>query len=271
MPLHLRHRDQYGAWRDASHQCAQLAGSVQAFAPERGRWSLLPDGAGARRRCAGRAGQAAAGSRGLFWLGAALADRLPPGSYRWRRQPASLPRSCPSRWAGRYGGYRYARYASGRVSTQRGHAWSHRPAWIRRYLAAAIASQQLARDLINTPANDMGPEELEQAARALAERHGGRIEVISGAALRRNSFRWSRWWGRAVPARPRLIDLRFARAGAPRVTLVGKGVCFDSGGLDIKASAGMALMKKDMGGAASALATAQHAARCWMSASNCAC
>jgi leucyl aminopeptidase len=125
----------------------------------------------------------------------------------------------------------------------------------RAWLAAAIASQQLARDLINTPANDMGPEELAGVAGELAARHGGSMEITSGAALEQQ-FPLIAMVGKGSPRSPRLIDLRFALPGAPRVTLVGKGVCFDTGGLDIKAAAGMLLMKKDMGGAACALATA---------------
>jgi leucyl aminopeptidase len=125
----------------------------------------------------------------------------------------------------------------------------------RTWLGAAIASQQLARDLINTPANDMGPEELAGVAVELAAQHGGTAQIIGGAQLEQH-FPLIAMVGRGSARPPRLIDLRFARPGAPRVTLVGKGVCFDSGGLDIKAPAGMLLMKKDMGGAACALATA---------------
>jgi leucyl aminopeptidase len=102
----------------------------------------------------------------------------------------------------------------------------------------------------------MGPAELEQEARGLATRHGGELQVIQGETLQRE-FPLVAAVGQGSPRAPRLIDLRFSRPGAPRVTLVGKGVCFDSGGLDIKPSTGMAWMKKDMGGAAAALATAQ--------------
>ncbi|MGE0854453.1 MAG: M17 family metallopeptidase [Hyphomicrobiaceae bacterium] len=114
------------------------------------------------------------------------------------------------------------------------------------------------RDLINTPASDLGPEELAAAAAALAERHGASCNVIIGDDLLAHNFPMIHAVGRASSRAPRLIDLNWSKpggaAGAPRLTLVGKGICFDTGGLDIKPSSGMLLMKKDMGGAAAALA-----------------
>ena len=114
----------------------------------------------------------------------------------------------------------------------------------------------LARDLVNTPANDMGPQEMEDAARALGDRFGAAIEVTDGEALEQH-FPMIHAVGRASPRWPRLIDLTWGPAEAPKVTLVGKGVAFDTGGLDIKPAAAMRNMKKDMGGAANALALAQ--------------
>jgi len=117
----------------------------------------------------------------------------------------------------------------------------------------------LARDLINTPANDMGPAELEAAARELAQRHGASIASVIGDDLLARNFPLIHAVGRAADGMaraPRLIDMRWGDESAPKVTLVGKGVCFDSGGLDIKPDSAMLLMKKDMGGAASVLALA---------------
>lgn len=114
----------------------------------------------------------------------------------------------------------------------------------------------LARDLINTPANDMGPEAIEKAARAIAREFKARVKVTKGEALRRG-FPMVHAVGRAASEEPRLIDFTWGPRGAPRVTLVGKGVAFDTGGLDIKPSSSMLLMKKDMGGAANVLALAQ--------------
>lgn len=114
----------------------------------------------------------------------------------------------------------------------------------------------LGRDLINIPSNDMGPEELEAVARQVATKHAAAIGTIVGDDLLANNYPLIHAVGRASTRAPRLIDVSWGRADAPRVTIVGKGVCFDTGGLDLKPAAGMLLMKKDMGGAASALALA---------------
>lgn len=119
-------------------------------------------------------------------------------------------------------------------------------------IANAVA---LGRDLVNTPANDLGPAALERAARALARAHGARVKAIVGPALLKQNFPLVHAVGRAAAEAPRIVDIAWnARAKGPSVTLVGKGVCFDTGGLDIKPDAAMLLMKKDMGGAAAALA-----------------
>jgi leucyl aminopeptidase len=114
-----------------------------------------------------------------------------------------------------------------------------------------------ARDLINTPAGDLGPEQLAGTAAQLAASGGARLQVTVGDELLAANYPLIHAVGRASARAPRLIDLRWGDAAAPRVTLVGKGVCFDTGGLDIKPAASMLLMKKDMGGAAIALGTAQ--------------
>ncbi len=119
----------------------------------------------------------------------------------------------------------------------------------------AMVATYLVRDLINTPAGDMGPAELAEAATTLAKRHKAKVTVTTGAALIKKNYPAIHAVGRASARAPRLIDLRWGAKG-PRVTLVGKGVCFDSGGLDLKSAAGMLLMKKDMGGAAHALGLA---------------
>lgn len=126
-------------------------------------------------------------------------------------------------------------------------------------LAAArieLEAVGLARDLINTPANDFGPEELADAARRLAERFDAPFKVISGEDLLEKNFPMIHAVGKASTRAPRLIDFSWGDEANPRVTLVGKGVCFDTGGLDIKPPSSMLLMKKDMGGAANVLALA---------------
>lgn len=122
-------------------------------------------------------------------------------------------------------------------------------------IEAQAAGEYLARDLINTPASDMGPQDLENAARELAGRHGAEISVITGDALLERNFPMIHTVGRAAQQAPRLVDMRWGHSG-PALTLVGKGVCFDTGGLNLKPGASMGLMKKDMGGAAAVLGLA---------------
>jgi leucyl aminopeptidase len=124
---------------------------------------------------------------------------------------------------------------------------------------AAIVAEAifLARDLINTPALDLGPAELAQAVQGVAERFDADCRTLVGEDLLREGYPAIHAVGQASPRAPRMVDLRWGKEDAPRVALVGKGVCFDTGGLDIKPSQGMALMKKDMGGAAITLALAQ--------------
>ena len=123
-------------------------------------------------------------------------------------------------------------------------------------LQRIVEGVTLARDLINTPANDLGPAQLEDAARKLAARHGAAVTAIVGDDLLAQNFPLIHAVGRAAAGAPRLIDITWGESHHPRVTLVGKGVCFDTGGLDIKPDSGMLNMKKDMGGAATALALA---------------
>jgi len=254
LPLYCIAESSFPAWRDQQTATARGWLDAAAFRPERGRWLLLPaEGGGVTAAVAGM-GKSVPDEPGWFWLAAGLSDRLPPADYRLAcllDPPAALLFSLG--WA--HGLYRYQRYRS------RADA-AARPRLLpiegvdQRYVAAATSASGWARDLINTPANDLGPAELEQEAMGLAQRHGGELQVVNGADLT-HGFPLIAAVGQGSPRAPRLLDLRFPRPGRPAVTLVGKGVCFDTGGLDMKASAGMALMKKDMGGAAVALATAQ--------------
>src|SRR5581483_2651993 len=115
----------------------------------------------------------------------------------------------------------------------------------------------LARDLVNTPANDMGPAELADTARGIAEKYGASFRSIVGEDLLKQNFPLIHAVGRASPRAPRLVDFTWGDAAHPKITLVGKGVCFDTGGLDIKPDSAMLIMKKDMGGAANVLAAAR--------------
>jgi leucyl aminopeptidase len=177
-----------------------------------------------------------------------LPQSLPAGSYRLAND-ARDPNLAAIAWG--LGSYRYARYKSN--STPRTVSLRLPQGADRDLVLNTIDAVKLGRDLINTPASDLGPAEIETAARDLAARHGARIEVTVGDELLAKNFPMIHAVGRASPRAPRLIDLAWGREGARTVTLVGKGITFDTGGLDIKPSSAMLLMKKDMGGAAAAL------------------
>jgi len=189
-----------------------------------------------------------------LWHVAGLSDRLPALAYRLAT-PLPAPAATHFVLGWLTGAYRMSRY---RVAPT-----SLRPALVPppeadlAYAQAAAKATALARDLINTPANDLGPAELADVARELAGRFGARCEILCGRDLKARDYPLIHAVGSGSPREPRLIDLRWGDARAPRVTLVGKGVCFDTGGLDLKPSAGMLLMKKDMGGAACALGLAE--------------
>ncbi|MGD1940924.1 MAG: M17 family metallopeptidase [Leptolyngbyaceae cyanobacterium] len=124
------------------------------------------------------------------------------------------------------------------------------------YIEAAVEATFLARDLVNTPANDMGPDDLAETARVLAVTYDADVTITQGPDLEAQNYPLIYAVGKASTAPPCLIDLRWGDVDAPKVTLVGKGVCFDSGGLDLKPAKGMLMMKKDMGGAAQVLGVA---------------
>jgi leucyl aminopeptidase len=181
---------------------------------------------------------------------------LPPGFYHLEGALGDAELAAVA-WG--LGAYRFRRYKAG--NGEGGGARLNLPAGAdRARVTAVLEGVWLGRDLINTPASDMGPQELEDAARELAAVHGAEVSSVVGDDLLTKNFPMIHAVGRASPRAPRLIDIKWARQGgnpsAPRVTLVGKGICFDTGGLDIKPAAGMLLMKKDMGGAAAALALA---------------
>ena len=186
------------------------------------------------------------------FLPGTLAGLLPAGTYRFANAPHDARLAA---LAFALGSYRFSRYRKAKDRAVR----LVLPDGVDGNDLTRIADGvTLARDLINTPANDMGPADLEAAARALAKRHGAKVRSIVGDALLKQNFPLIHAVGRAADSRraPRLIELRWGRANDPKVTLVGKGVCFDTGGLDLKPESAMLLMKKDMGGAATVLALA---------------
>jgi leucyl aminopeptidase len=178
-----------------------------------------------------------------------LVNLLPPGTYRFANAPHDARLAA---LAFALGAYQFARYRKAE------------PRNVRLVVPDGVDGDDLtriaegvtlARDLINTPSNDMGPDELEAAARALAEQHGAGFDVTRGNALAKD-FPLIQAVGMGSPRSPRLIDITWGKTSDPKITLVGKGVCFDTGGLDIKNDTGMLNMKKDMGGAATALGLA---------------
>ena len=239
-----RHR----AWLTAQppHVRAWLDG-IQ-FEAKPGRSALLPDAEGAPR-----GGLLLLSEPSEPWDFAALRDRLPAGD--WRLEPGSESLDLGQAalgWA--LASYRFDRYRKNEPKAAR-LAVAPEPETER---ASVIAEAIfLARDLINTPAADLGPAELAEAADAVAARFGATLRTVEGNALLDGNYPAIYAVGQASARPPRLIDLAWGEPGAPKLTLIGKGVCFDTGGLDLKTSGNMQLMKKDMGGAAVTLALAQ--------------
>jgi leucyl aminopeptidase len=188
------------------------------------------------------------------WHIAGAVDRLPGGPWRIETPlPAEAATAAALGWA--HGSYRFERYRSkpkAAASAVLVPPQLADMAYVRR-TAAAIA---MARDFINMPAADLSPERLADEALALARANGAEGRCIIGDALR-EGYPAIHAVGQASAVAPRLVDFTWGDPSAPKVTLVGKGVCFDTGGLDIKPAAGMLLMKKDMGGAACVLALAR--------------
>ena len=247
IPIHAVPAKDAKAWLAKQKRSGLAAAS--GFAGAAGALAALPDAKGGIAAWVLGLGD----SQDAFAL-AAAAEKLPAGTYRL----GEVPEFCGGAHAALawlMGGYGFDRYKKKAVRKTR----LVTPAGVDGAEISRIAENLfLARDLVNTPANDMGPAELEAAARALAKKHGAKISVVMGAALAKN-YPLVAAVGMGSPRAPRLIELTWTpatRKNAPLVTLVGKGVCFDSGGLDLKPSSAMLTMKKDMGGAACVLAVA---------------
>jgi leucyl aminopeptidase len=186
---------------------------------------------------------------------AALSEALPQGTYALGDVPADLG-GARGVLAWLLGSYSFDRYR------QSGKARPLPKLVVPRdvdgeEITRIAESVFLARDLVNTPSNDMGPEELAAAARGVAREYGAKLSIIAGEELIERNYPLVHAVGRASSRAPRLIDFSWGQAKAPKVTLVGKGVVFDSGGLDLKSAFNMLTMKKDMGGAAVVLAIAR--------------
>jgi leucyl aminopeptidase len=222
---------------------------TMGFSGALGEVLVIPDSKGGMRMALAGYGTAAKRARGRFHL-AAAAVKLPKGCYRLVGDLPDAETECLG-WL--LAAYRFDRYKSQLPMAAELIA----PDGIDVGAVEAIAAgEALTRDLINTPASDMGPEELEDAARGLAMEFGAEIHVITGDDLLDRNFPMIHAVGRASPRAPRLIDMSWGDTG-PKLTLVGKGVCFDTGGLNLKPGASMGLMKKDMGGSATVLGLAR--------------
>ena len=221
------------------------------FTAKSGTVVALPGHGGKVSRALVGHGAAGARKRNCFAIAAAAAT-LPEGTYRLESN-LSVEELNEAALGWLLASYTFDRYAKKDAPKARLIA----PEGVDAARIEAIAAGEfLTRDLVNTPSSDMGPEELEAAARQLAETFGASISVTLGDDLLAQDFPMIHTVGRASTRAPRLIDLSWGSEG-PSLTLVGKGVCFDTGGLDLKSAATMALMKKDMGGAATVLGLAR--------------
>ena len=250
IPIHVVAADDLDAALDSLSDQGRAWAQAQGFLAQLGQVVTFPDAEGGIVQVLVGYGSPAKRARGRFHMGA-VARKLPQGTYRIASglEGADLEEASLA-WL--LAGYSYDRYRkpadpiAGLVA----------PDDVDAARIGVIANgEALTRELINTPASDMGPDELEEASRALAGAHEAEINVIVGDDLISSNFPMIHTVGRASVREPRLIDMRWGEAG-PQLTLVGKGVCFDTGGLNIKPGGSMGLMKKDMGGAATVLGLA---------------
>lgn len=246
--LHLTDKAGFDAWLKAQPARVRNAVTAQGFKGKGYQLAFLP---GERDEWSAVLGVANVAELSV-WCLAKAAENLPEGTYRVEGRgpgPATLG------WL--LGQYRFDRYKDDKNPKGPRILLTDEPARVEEAVAIAEATF-LARDLVNIPAGDLGPAELETAALALADRFGAKVSVTRDHALDEGYPMIAAVGRAAAPGRePRLIELEYGDQRHPRIAIVGKGVCFDSGGLDIKPSSGMRLMKKDMGGAAHALALAR--------------
>ncbi|WP_419695890.1 leucyl aminopeptidase family protein [Mesorhizobium muleiense] len=243
LPVHLVAKDRLEGAGLASSSLAWA--KANGFSGQAGRTLILPDENGALAGALFGTGD----GEGALAIGA-LARALPAGDWHFA---STLAEPEIAAIALALGGYVFTRYGKKPGKTLR---FSLPPGAEAAYVRRIADGVFLTRDLVNTPTSDMGPDELEKAVRTLAGTYDAEVSVTRGDDLVKNNFPMIHAVGRASVGAPRLIDLIWGPENAPKVTLVGKGVCFDTGGLDIKPSSGMLLMKKDMGGAANVLGLA---------------
>lgn len=249
-PLHLVTKEDLAVFLTVLDPAARAWVEASGFGAKSGEIVLIPAAGGQIAAAAGGLGGRSDRLRKRFIV-ASLRGKLPEGL--WRLETELMNEDLAEAALGwLLAGYKFDRYSSS--SDARADLIAPADIDFSR-LETIAAGEALVRDLINTPASDMGPDELEQATRDLAGRFGAEVSVVSGDALLGANLPMIHAVGRASPRVPRLIDMTWGKAG-PAVTLVGKGVCFDTGGLNLKPATSMGLMKKDMGGAANVLGLA---------------
>lgn len=240
--LHLVERTDRAAWLEQHPQhAAWLTACGHRCDP--GSYVMLPSSASAPAMALATPAEGES-----TWRLGTLPLTLPEGRYA----PVEMTPVAPAALGWALGAYQFTRYKTPRRAPAQLVRLDQRDEV--EHIAQAI---YLARDLVNTPAEDLGPEQLVDVARDMAAKFGATIEVHLGDALLAHGYPTIHLVGRSSPRPPALIDLRWGDPDAPKLTLVGKGVCFDTGGLDIKTHDGMFEMKKDMGGAAVVLGLAQ--------------
>lgn len=250
LPLHVLDPDTMSFWLETQSDATQAWVEANDFTAALGQALLVPGPEGIPVTALVGYGTVDTRARSRFNL-AAAASRLPAGSYRIASGiQDDLMETEALGWL--LAGYRFKRYKS---MPDMGARLVFPANIDARAIMAVAEGEFLTRDLINTPASDMGPGDLEEAAGKLAAQHGATLSVIVGDDLLAKNFPMIHAVGRAASRAPRLIDLTWGESG-PEITLVGKGVCFDTGGLNLKPGASMGLMKKDMGGAANVLGLA---------------
>ena len=243
VPLHMVAADASKKWLAGRKSSESAFLKAAGFAGAEGDLKLVPKSSGELAFAVLGLGTATD-----IFAAAQFAESLPPGTYRLEGEAGA-----DAALAFLLGTYAFNRYKK------------KKPRGVKLVLPAGVDGEDisrvaenlfLARDLINTPPNDMGPAELAAAARTLAKAHKAQISVISGDVLLKQNYPLIHAVGKGSERAPCLIDLRWGNPRAPKVTLVGKGICFDTGGYNLKPTSGMATMKKDMGGAATVLAIA---------------
>jgi leucyl aminopeptidase len=251
IPIDFIQSDALKTWLSKAPKQDKAWVKASGFTATLGQTVNIPDADGNIKRVLAGWGDAARRGRGRYWA-ASVAAKLPKGVYEFASglNKSELEESSLS-WL-------LAQYAFDRYKVKSGAAAKLKPNKnvSKKRLEILAAGEFLTRDMINVPASDMGPDALEAAFRKLGKDHAAKVAVTKGDALLKKNFPMIHAVGRASDQEPRLLDMTWGAASHPKVTLVGKGVCFDTGGLNIKPGGSMGLMKKDMGGSATVMGLA---------------